>query len=70
MKIAVVTDSTVFLKENYRNREGLYVVPVPLIIDDMVYLEGIDIHVDGFYEKLNQAKSFPKTSQPAIGEFQ
>ena len=68
MKIAVVTDSTAFLKENYRNREDLFIVPVPLIIDETVYLEGIDIHVDGFYDKLNQAKSFPKTSQPAIGE--
>ena len=68
MKIAVVTDSTAFIKEDYRNREDLFIIPVPLIMDDQVYLEGIDIHVEGFYDKLNQAKSFPKTSQPAIGE--
>lgn len=68
MKIAVVTDSTAFIKEDYRNREDLFIVPVPLIMDDEVYLEGVDIHVDGFYDKLKQSKSFPKTSQPAIGE--
>lgn len=68
MKIAVVTDSTAFIKEDYRNREDLFIVPVPLIMDDQVFLEGIDIHVDGFYDKLKEAKSFPKTSQPAIGE--
>ncbi|MEG0286756.1 MAG: DegV family protein [Vagococcus sp.] len=68
MKIAVVTDSTAFIKEDYRNREDLFIVPVPLIMDDEVYLEGVDIHLDGFYDKLNQSKSFPKTSQPAIGE--
>ena len=68
MKIAVVTDSTAYIKEDYRTREDLFIVPVPLIIDDQVYLEDIDIHVDGFYDKLRQAKSFPKTSQPAIGE--
>ena len=68
MKIAVVTDSTAYIKEDYRTREDLFIVPVPLIIDDQVYLEDIDIDVDGFYDKLRQAKSFPKTSQPAIGE--
>lgn len=68
MKIAVVTDSTVFLKDDYRSREDLFIVPVPLIIDDTVYNEGIDIHVDGFYDLLNNAKNFPKTSQPSIGE--
>ncbi|MGX7023512.1 DegV family protein [Vagococcus hydrophili] len=68
MKIAVVTDSTVFLKDDYRRREDLFIVPVPLIIDDTMYKEGIDIHVDGFYDLLNNAKTFPKTSQPSIGE--
>lgn len=68
MKIAVVTDSTAFIKEDYRNREDLFIVPVPLIMDDEVYLEGVDIHLDAFYDKLNQAKTFPKTSQPALGE--
>ena len=68
MKIAVVTDSTAFIKEDYRNREDLFIVPVPLIMDGEVYLEGIDIHLDSFYDKLSQSKSFPKTSQPAIGE--
>ncbi len=68
MKIAIVTDSTVFLKEDYQNSEDLYIVPVPLIMDDKIYYEGIDIHVDGFYDLLDSAKTFPKTSQPSIGE--
>lgn len=68
MKIAIVTDSTVFLRGDYQHREDLYVVPVPLIIDDKIYYEGVDIHVDGFYDLLDSAKNFPKTSQPSIGE--
>lgn len=68
MKIAIVTDSTVFLKEDYRNAEDLFVLPVPLIIDDTIYKEGIDIHPDGFYDLLKGSKEFPKTSQPSIGE--
>lgn len=68
MKIAIVTDSTVFLRDEYKQHEDLYIISVPLIIDDQVYQEGIDIHADGFYDILNDANEFPKTSQPALGE--
>lgn len=68
MNIAIVTDSTAYIQEQYHNHENLFVLSVPLIIDDVVYQEGIDITDEEFYEKLKQAKEFPKTSQPALGE--
>ncbi|AQP52795.1 fatty acid-binding protein DegV [Vagococcus penaei] len=68
MKTAIITDSTVFLTENYKKRDNLFVIPVPLIMDNRVYLEGVDIHPDGFYDLLKDADELPKTSQPAIGE--
>ncbi|WP_326716369.1 DegV family protein [Vagococcus jeotgali] len=68
MKIAIVTDSTAFLRDDFKQYENLFIIPVPLIIDDKVYQEGIDITTDGFYDTLKQAEEFPKTSQPVIGE--
>ncbi|MCI0129673.1 MULTISPECIES: DegV family protein [unclassified Vagococcus] len=68
MKIAIVTDSTAYIQEQYQNHKNLFVLSVPLIIDDVVYQEGIDITDEAFYEKLKVAKEFPKTSQPALGE--
>lgn len=68
MKTAIVTDSTVFLKDEYLDRDNLFVIPVPIIIDDQMFMEGVDIKADTFYEQLNNAKEFPKTSQPSVGE--
>jgi len=68
MNIAIVTDSTAYLQDKYQDHKNLFVLSVPLIIDDVVYQEGIDITDEEFYSKLKDAKEFPKTSQPALGE--
>lgn len=47
---------------------NIRVVPIPFIIDDKVYNEGIDITTEEFYEKLRTCEKFPTTSQPPVGE--
>ena len=51
MKIAVVTDSTAYLNKEQVEKYNIRVVPIPFIIDDKVYNEGIDITTEEFYEK-------------------
>lgn len=71
MKIAIVTDSTVFLPEKVKNNPNLFIIPIPIIVDGKVYNEGIDIDAsanDEYYSMLKNSKDFPTTSQPAIGE--
>lgn len=68
MKIAVVTDSTAYLTDKQINDYNIHVVPMPVIIDEKVYKEGIDISTEDFYHKLRTAGSFPSTSQPPVGE--
>lgn len=68
MKIAVVTDSTAVLPSTILEHPDLYVIPIPVIIDDVVYNEGSDISANEFYTSIATAKFFPKTSQPAVGE--
>lgn len=68
MKLAVVTDSTVYLSEKVQKRDNLFIVPIPIILDGKVYNEGVDIEIDGFYDLLKKNKEFPTTSQPALGE--
>ena len=68
MKIAVVTDSTAYLEPEVAEQYGIKVVPIPFIIDNKVYNEGIDITTEEFYSKLKTSESFPSPSQPAIGE--
>lgn len=68
MKLAIVTDSTAYLNERIRNHKDLFVLAIPVIIDDEPFEEGIDIGYEEFYQKLKESKDFPKTSQPVLGE--
>lgn len=67
--IAFVTDSTACLTREQEQEYGIHVVPLTMIFNGTSYREGRDISPDQFYEKLKATKDFPKTSQPAPGEF-
>lgn len=68
MKLAIVTDSTAYLSERVKQHPDLFVIPIPVIIDGKPFEEGIDISYADFFHKLKEAKEFPTTSQPALGE--
>jgi DegV family protein with EDD domain len=68
-KIAWITDSTASLSPSYIKKHNIFVVPLQIMFGHETFKEGIDISSEEFYEKLNQTKELPKTSQPAIGEF-
>ncbi|REC22740.1 fatty acid-binding protein DegV [Enterococcus pseudoavium] len=68
MKLAIVTDSTAYLNERIRNHKDLFIIPIPVIIDDQPFEEGVNIGYEEFYQKLKSSKDFPKTSQPVLGE--
>ena len=68
MKTAVVTDSTANLDQETIDKYGIKVVPIPYIIDGTEYQDGVDLTRPEFYEKMRNAKDFPTTSQPPVGE--
>lgn len=68
MKIAVVTDSTCYLTTDELADNNITVIPIPVIVDGQVYEEGVTVTNAQYYEMLANSKSFPSTSQPAIGE--
>ncbi|WP_290034034.1 DegV family protein [Ligilactobacillus cholophilus] len=68
MKTAVVTDSTAKLDQKIIEKYGIKVVSIPFIIDGHEYHDGVDITPSEFYQKLKEAKEFPTTSQPPVGE--
>lgn len=68
MKTAVVTDSTANLDQETIDKYGIKVVPIPYIIDGTEYQDGVDLIRPEFYEKMRNAKDFPTTSQPPVGE--
>lgn len=68
MKIALVTDSTSVLTEKETKENNIIVMPIPVIIGDKEYLEGINITSAKLFELQRQGAAFPKTSQPSMGK--
>jgi len=69
MTLAIVTDSTSYLTEDEVKKFNINVMPIPVIIDNKMYKEGVDVTTDEFYDLLASSAEFPKTSQPATGEW-
>jgi DegV family protein with EDD domain len=65
-KVAIVTDSTAYIPDEYLKKYGITVTPQILIWGDETYQDGVDIQPNEFYKKLQTAKIMPTTSQVAI----
>ena len=68
LKIALVTDSTSVLTKQEVSDNNITVVPIPVIVGDKEYLEGVNITSAQLFEMQRQGAAFPKTSQPSMGE--
>lgn len=63
MRTAIVTDSNSGITQEQAKAEGVYVIPMPFMIDGTVYYEDIDLSQDEFYERM-EAGCDITTSQP------
>ena len=66
-KIAIVTDSNSGITQEEGRRLGVSVIPMPFFINEKMYLEGITLSQDEFYQWLKSDASI-STSQPSPGE--
>ena len=67
MKIALITDSTSDISPEEAKANDITVVPIPVIIGDKQYMDGIDITAEKLFELERDGAPFPKTSQPSPG---
>lgn len=70
MKTAIVTDSNSGITQSMAKEMGVYVVPMPVLIDGEQYFEDISLTQEQFYEKL-KSDAQVSTSQPSaydVGE--
>ncbi len=68
MRLAVITDSSVYLPQSYHGHPDLYVLDIPIMISGETYVEGKNLTIEEFYPKMAQASTLPKTSQPSIAD--
>lgn len=67
MKTAIVTDSNSGISEVEAELFDIHVIPMPVIINDKTFYEGVDIQTTEFFQRL-QSKENISTSQPSPGE--
>ena len=70
MKLAVITDSSAVLNVQSIERDDLFVLSIPVSIDGENYIEGQNLTVEEFYQKMANSKELPKTSQPSLLELE
>ena len=66
-KIAIVTDSNSGITQEEGRKLGISVLPMPFYINEIMYLEGITLSQEEFYERLKNDEPI-STSQPSPGE--
>lgn len=64
MKIAIATDSNSGITQAQAKELGVYVLPMPFVIDGMEYLDGVTLDQEMFYQKLGEDAEV-STSQPS-----
>lgn len=64
MKTAIVTDSNSGITQAEAKELGIYVIPMPVLIDGEQYFEDISLTQEQFYEKL-KSDAQVSTSQPS-----
>jgi DegV family protein with EDD domain len=69
MAVRIVTDSTADLPPKLAKELGITVVPVYVRFGEEVYLDGVDISGDEFYQRLENTKVHPSTVQPGPQDF-
>ena len=63
MKVAIITDSNSGITQQEAKELGIYVVPMPVLMDGEIYYEDLTLSQEQFYEKLLGNISI-STSQP------
>lgn len=69
MKLAVITDSSAVLQEA-ESLTNLFVLDIPVTIGNTPYIEGKNLTVEDFYQKMAAEAELPKTSQPSLSELE
>lgn len=67
MSIAIMTDTNSGITAEEGKKIGIYVLPMPILIDNTCYLEGINIKPEQMYEAMKSGYQ-TSTSQPSPGD--
>jgi DegV family protein with EDD domain len=67
-KIALITDTTATLSQEFVKKHHIHVIPLHVVINYTFYKETIDITAEDFYERMKNEEGKFQSSQPNIGD--
>ncbi|HFR3691628.1 TPA: DegV family protein [Streptococcus suis] len=70
MKLAIITDSSAVLQPTTLVNKDVFVLPIPVTIDEESFVEGQNLTAEEFYQKMAVSEDLPKTSQPSLLELE
>ena len=70
MNVRLITDSACDMTQREAREQDVIILPMKTIIDGEEYLDGVTITTEEFYEKLENCKELPTTSQISPAEFE
>lgn len=66
----IIVDSGSSIKIEEREKYGVDILPIQLMMGDESFLDGVNLSTDEFYSRLKDSSQFPKTSLPSLEEAQ
>lgn len=70
MSVKIISDSACDMTQREAKEQDVIILPLKTIIDGVEYLDGVTITTEEFYEKLENCKALPTTSQLSPAEFE
>ena len=70
MAVRIVTDSSCDLTADEAEHLGVDIVPLSIRFGDKEFTDRVDLSVEEFYRRLNEAAELPETAAPAPGAFE
>lgn len=68
--LRIVVDSGSSIKQEEREKYGVDILPLRVQMGEDSFLDGVDLSVDEFYNRLINLNEFPKTSLPSLEDAQ
>jgi DegV family protein with EDD domain len=69
MTLKIVMDSAGEIPREWQEEYDINIIPINIHFEDKIYLQGVDLSNDEFYQLADSSGVIPKTSQPSPQQF-
>lgn len=68
--LRIIVDSGSSIKQEEKDRYQVDILPIHVQMGEESFLDGVNLDINEFYERLGRTKEFPKTSLPSLEDAQ